>query len=137
MSKEELLVVKDLKVSFKSGYNKFITIVRGIDLTIHKGEIIGIVGESGSGKSVTSKSFLNINENAVVSAEKMEIDGIDLTDKKSNRFWQTVRGDKIGYIPQDPLTSLNPTRKIGKQLLDALNKNEDWNKKTYQEKENT
>ncbi|MEI2461992.1 ABC transporter ATP-binding protein [Mycoplasmopsis felis] len=134
MSKEELLVVKDLKVSFKSGYNKFITIVRGIDLTIHKGEIIGIVGESGSGKSVTSKSFLNINENAVVSAERMEINGIDLTNKKSNRFWQTIRGHKIGYIPQDPLTSLNPTRKIGKQLLDALNKNEDWNKKTYQEK---
>ncbi|QCZ36466.1 ABC transporter ATP-binding protein [Mycoplasma nasistruthionis] len=132
--KEKLLDVRNLKVSFKLRRNKFITIVRGIDLKINKGEIIGIVGESGSGKSVTSKSLLNINENAFITADKMEIDSIDLLQSTKDKFWQTIRGHKIGYIPQDPLTSLNPTRKIGKQLLDALNKNADWKDKTYIEK---
>ncbi|MCU4706363.1 ABC transporter ATP-binding protein [Mycoplasma sp. CSL7503-lung] len=132
--KEKLLDIKDLRVSFKLRRNKFITIVRGVDIELNKGEIIGIVGESGSGKTVTSKSFLNINENAVISSEKMEIEGIDLTQSKKEKFWQTIRGHKIGYIPQDPLTSLNPTRKIGKQLIDALNKNEDWKNKPYSEK---
>ncbi|WP_324672502.1 ABC transporter ATP-binding protein [Mycoplasma sp. 888] len=133
-NKDLLLDVKNLKVSFKLRRNKFITIVRGVDLKIKKGEIIGIVGESGSGKSVTSKSLLNINENSFITADKMEIDGIDLLSSKKDKFWETIRGHKIDYIPQDPLTSLNPTRKIGKQLLDALNKNPEWKKSTYLEK---
>ncbi|EIE39963.1 oligopeptide ABC transporter ATP-binding protein [Mycoplasmopsis canis UF31] len=132
--KEILLDVKNLKVSFKVKRNKYINIVRGVDLQIGKGEIIGIVGESGSGKSVTSKSFLNINENSLITADKMQISDTDLLKSKKESFWQTVRGHKIGYIPQDPLTSLNPTRKIGKQLLDALNKNKEWSKKTYMAK---
>ncbi|MCU9933469.1 ABC transporter ATP-binding protein [Mycoplasmopsis cynos] len=129
-----LLEVKNLKVSFRLKRNKYINIVRGIDIEIKRGEIIGIVGESGSGKSVTSKSFLNINDNAFMTADKMEIDGIDLQKSKKESFWKLIRGHKIGYIPQDPLTSLNPTRKIGKQLLDALNKNIEWSNKLYSEK---
>ncbi|MFV8473350.1 ABC transporter ATP-binding protein [Mycoplasma sp. VS424B] len=132
--KEKLLTVENLKVSFKLRRNKFITIVRGVDLEINKGEIIGLVGESGSGKSVTSKALLNINDNSFTTADKMEIDGIDLLEHKKDSFWQKIRGHKIGYIPQDPLTSLNPTRKIGKQLLDALNKNDDWKDKDLNEK---
>ncbi|QGZ97601.1 oligopeptide ABC transporter, ATP-binding protein OppD [Mycoplasma sp. NEAQ87857] len=129
---EKLLDVKNLKVSFKIKRNKFITIVRGIDLDINRGQIVGLVGESGSGKSVTSKSLLYINDNAFITADVASIDGIDLTLSNKNKFWEKIRGHKIGYIPQDPLTSLNPTRKIGKQLLDALNKNEDWKKRpTY------
>ncbi|MFV8470214.1 ABC transporter ATP-binding protein [Mycoplasma sp. 654] len=132
--KEKLLTVENLKVSFKLRRNKFITIVRGVNLEINKGEIIGLVGESGSGKSVTSKALLNINDNSFTTADKMEIDGIDLLEQKKDSFWQKIRGHKIGYIPQDPLTSLNPTRKIGKQLLDALNKNDDWKDKDLNEK---
>ncbi|APJ38225.1 ABC transporter ATP-binding protein [Mycoplasmopsis pullorum] len=134
MKKEIILKVKNLKVSFKLKRNKFINIVRGIDLNIEKGQIVGLVGESGSGKSVTSKSLLNVNERSFMSADIMEIDGIDLTSYKRESQWQKIRGQKIGYIPQDPLTSLNPTRKIGKQLIDALNKNEDWKDKKYEEK---
>lgn len=131
---KKLLSVKNLKVSFKISKKKFISIVRGVDLNIYKGQIVGLVGESGSGKSVTSKSLLNVNENAFVTADKMEIDNIELTNLKKEKQWQKIRGHKIGYIPQDPLTSLNPTRKIGKQLLDALNKNADWKQKKYIEK---
>ncbi|QZE12642.1 ABC transporter ATP-binding protein [Mycoplasma sp. Ms02] len=128
-----LLSVKNLKVSFKTGRNKFMTIVRGVDLEIKRGQIVGLVGESGSGKSVTSKSLLNVNENSIFTADQMEIDGIDLTSLKTKQ-WVKIRGQKIGYIPQDPLTSLNPTRKIGKQLLDALNENTNWKDKSSEEK---
>lgn len=135
MNKDTLLSVKNLKVSFKIGRKKYINIVRGVTLELKKGQIVGLVGESGSGKSVTSKSLLNINENAIVTADEMMIEGIDLSELKKDGQWQKIRGQKIGYIPQDPLTSLNPTRKIGKQLLDALNKNEDWKDKKINEKQ--
>ncbi|WP_036452249.1 ABC transporter ATP-binding protein [Mycoplasma buteonis] len=134
MEKETLLRVRNLKVNFRTGRGKFINIVRGVDLNIKRGQIVGLVGESGSGKTVTSKSLININENAIITADEMVINNIDLTQSTKEKFWQTIRGNEIGYIPQDPLTSLNPTRKIGKQLLDALNTNKDWKNKKYTEK---
>ncbi len=114
-----LLNVKNLSVSFKTGRKKIINIVRGVDLKILKGQIVGLVGESGSGKSVTSKALLNINDLSITDSDKMMIGDISLKDLKK-RDWSKIRGKKIGYIPQDPLTSLNPTRTIGKQLLDVL-----------------
>lgn len=129
-----LLNVRNLEVSFKTGQNNLLKIIRGVDLFVKKGEIVGLVGESGSGKSVTSKSLINVNLNTIIRADKMEIDGVDLTKCKKEKDWLRIRGHKIGYIPQDPLTSLNPTRKIGKQLLDALNINEEWKGKPYTEK---
>ena len=124
--KEVLLNVKNLKVSFKVNRKKIINIVRGVDLKILKGQIVGLVGESGSGKSVTSKALMNINEFAITESDEMKINDISLKDLK-NKDWSKIRGKKIGYIPQDPLTSLNPTRTIGKQLLDALGESEEFN----------
>ncbi|ENY68493.1 Oligopeptide ABC transporter, ATP-binding protein [Metamycoplasma auris 15026] len=135
LDKNKLLEVKNLHVSFPVGRKKTIHIVRGVDLVVKRGEIVGLVGESGSGKSVTSKTLINVNENGIVSADKIQIDNLELSSiLKKEKHWQLVRGQKIGYIPQDPLTSLNPTRTIGKQLLDALNNNPDWIDKTYTEK---
>lgn len=123
-----LLDVRNLQVSFKTGRKKVIRIVRGVDLKIRRGQIIGLVGESGSGKSVTSKSLLNINEFDITESDRMILNtkdsngnyhSLDLSSLK-NKEWIKVRGKKIGYIPQDPLTSLNPTRTIKKQLLDVL-----------------
>ncbi|QBF34737.1 ABC transporter ATP-binding protein [Mycoplasmopsis phocirhinis] len=131
-----LLEVQNLRVDFKNGRKNFIRIVRGLDLKIKRGEIVGLVGESGSGKSVTSKSLINVNDGAQFAADKMQIEDLDLTKIKKSQQWQAIRGSYIGYIPQDPLTSLNPTRKIGKQLLDALNLNAEWNGKTYLQKRN-
>lgn len=137
-----LLDVKNLQVSFKIGRKKIIKIVRGIDLKIRKGQIIGLVGESGSGKSVTSKSLLNLNQFDITESDKMLLYSynknngkttIDLTKLKENE-WVKVRGKKIGYIPQDPLTSLNPTRTIKKQLLDVLTHDQRF--KTKEEKVN-
>lgn len=119
VDREVLLNVKNLNVSFKLNRKKIIRIVRGIDLKILKGQIIGLVGESGSGKSVTSKALMNINDFSITECDEMRIGDISLKDLKE-KDWSKIRGKKIGYIPQDPLTSLNPTRTIGKQLLDVL-----------------
>ncbi|VEU60771.1 ABC-type dipeptide/oligopeptide/nickel transport system ATP-binding protein (DppD/OppD) [Mycoplasmopsis bovigenitalium] len=131
-----LLDIENLRVDFKNGRKNFIRIVRGLDLKIRKGEIVGLVGESGSGKSVTSKALINVNDGAYFLADKMQIEDLDLNKIKKENLWQKIRGHYIGYIPQDPLTSLNPTRKIGKQLLDALNLNPEWKEKSYVEKRN-
>ncbi|AZG68761.1 ABC transporter ATP-binding protein [Mycoplasma struthionis] len=133
---DKVLEVRNLHVSFAQTKKKNIHIVRGVDLDVKRGEIVGLVGESGSGKSVTSKTLINVNENGIITADKIQIGDYELTKIKKNKHWEFIRGQKIGYIPQDPLTSLNPTRTIGKQLLDALNNNEDWKDKTYSEKKN-
>lgn len=135
--KDDLLLdIENLRVDFKNGRKNFIRIVRGLDLKIRKGEIVGLVGESGSGKSVTSKALINVNDGAYFLADKMQIEDLDLNKIKKENLWQKIRGHYIGYIPQDPLTSLNPTRKIGKQLLDALNLNPEWKEKSYVKKRN-
>ncbi|WP_406617239.1 ABC transporter ATP-binding protein [Mycoplasmopsis adleri] len=126
----QLLKVRNLTVDFQNGRNSLIRIVRGIDLDIENGQIVGLVGESGSGKSVTSKSLINVNENALTAFDELSIDDLDLSKIKKQKQWEGIRGHYIGYIPQDPLTSLNPTRTIGKQLLDALNLNEEWKGKS-------
>ncbi|WP_036438099.1 ABC transporter ATP-binding protein [Mycoplasmopsis gallinarum] len=132
---DQLLKVRNLTVDFKTSQKQTIRIIRGIDLDIKKGQIVGLVGESGSGKSVTSKSLINVNDGAIINADEMQIADYDLTKiGKHKKLWQKIRGQYIGYIPQDPLTSLNPTRKIGKQLLDALNLNNEWKNKSKNEK---
>lgn len=131
---QTLLSVKNLQVSFKVSKKSHINIIRGVNLKIGRSQIVGVVGESGSGKSVMFKTLMNINENSVFTADEMQIDGINLLDMKKDKDWQKIRGLKIGYVPQDPLTSLNPTRKIGHQMLDALNKNEKMKDLSNQEK---
>ncbi len=120
-----LLNVKNLNVSFNVNRKKIIRIVRGVDLKILRGQIVGLVGESGSGKSVTSKALMNLNDLSITESDEMIIDNISLK-KLKNKEWSKIRGKKIGYIPQDPLTSLNPTRTIGKQLLDVLKDSEEF-----------
>ncbi|CAC13458.1 OLIGOPEPTIDE ABC TRANSPORTER ATP-BINDING PROTEIN [Mycoplasmopsis pulmonis] len=117
-----VLNVKNLNIYFKISKKQKIHVVRGIDLKVAKSQIVGLVGESGSGKTVTSKSFLGINFNDITSSDKMDISGIDASKFIKNKDWLKIRGKKVGYIPQDPLTALNPTRTIGKQLLDVLHK---------------
>ncbi|MBG0730573.1 ABC transporter ATP-binding protein [Mycoplasma sp. 'Moose RK'] len=120
MEKKKILDVKNLHVSFKTGRKEYLEVIRGIDLSVFSGQIVALVGESGSGKSVCSKSLLGINNFAKTTAKKMEIAGTNVLDFKKDYQWQQIRGKKIGYIPQDPLVALNPTRTIGKQLLDAI-----------------
>ena len=116
---ETKLEVRDLRVSFRTTNGK-VQAVRGIDFDLAKGETLAIVGESGSGKSVTSKAILGIQAgNAITESGEIIYDGKDLL-KISEEDFHKIRGDKISMIFQDPMSSLNPIVKIGKQLTEAM-----------------
>ena len=113
------LQVRNLRISFRTANGK-VQAVRGIDFDLAKGETLAIVGESGSGKSVTSKAILGIQAgNAITESGEIIYDGKDLL-KISEEDFHKIRGDKIAMIFQDPMSSLNPIVKIGKQLTEAM-----------------
>ena len=118
-NKEKKLEVKNLQVSFRTqGGN--VKAVRDISFDLYKGETLAIVGESGSGKSVTSKAIIGIlAPNSIVEGGEILYDGQDLL-KISEDDFHKIRGDKISMIFQDPLSSLNPIVRVGKQLTEAM-----------------
>lgn len=120
-----IVKVRDLRVTFKNSKTKKpFDVIRGIDFDIKDKEIVGFIGESGSGKSVTAKSLLNINGELKNSVSSLIVDGTDLVEKgsitKKKSIWKQIRGKKIAYIPQDAMTSLNPTSKISTQIVESL-----------------
>ena len=116
---EKKLEVKNLRISFKTANGK-VQAVRNINFDLNKGETLAIVGESGSGKSVTSKSILGILAgNAIIESGEIIYDGRDLLKITEDEFYR-IRGDKIAMIFQDPMSSLNPIMRIGKQLTEAM-----------------
>ncbi len=125
-----ILSVNDLHVSFKTD-DGLVHAVRGVSYDLHKGETLCIVGESGSGKSVTSKTIMGIlSKNAVIESGSIMYEGEDLTKIEEKEFHR-IRGHKIGMIFQDPLSSLNPIMKIGKQITEAMLVNSDREKLKY------
>ncbi len=113
------LQVRDLRVSFRTTNGK-VQAVRGLDFDLAEGETLAIVGESGSGKSVTSKAILGIQAaNSITESGEIIYDGKDLL-KISEEDFHKIRGDKISMIFQDPMSSLNPIVKIGRQLTEAM-----------------
>ncbi len=116
---ETKMSVRDLRISFRTSNGK-VQAVRGISFDLAKGETLAIVGESGSGKSVTSKAILGIQAgNAITESGEIIYDGKDLLKINEEEFHK-IRGDKIAMIFQDPMSSLNPIVKIGKQLTEAM-----------------
>ena len=116
---EKKLEVKNLRVSFKTANGK-VQAVRDVSFDLNKGETIAIVGESGSGKSVTSKAILGILAgNSIIEGGEIIYDGKDLLKITEDEFYR-IRGDRIAMIFQDPLSSLNPIMRIGKQLTEAM-----------------
>jgi oligopeptide/dipeptide ABC transporter ATP-binding protein len=115
----DLLTVSELATQFAIG-GSVVKAVDGVSLSISKGEIHGLVGESGSGKTVTGLSIIRLvpKPGKIVSGD-VELDGIHLLDLPEREMHQ-VRGKRISMIFQDPLSSLNPTFKIGSQLMDTL-----------------
>ncbi|GAA5349405.1 ABC transporter ATP-binding protein [Streptococcus uberis] len=118
MSKETILSVNNLHVDFKT-YAGDVKAIRDINFELKKGETLAIVGESGSGKSVTTRTLMGLNaKNATISGD------IDFKGKKLNELkeqdWVKVRGKEIAMIFQDPMTSLDPTMKIGMQIAEAI-----------------
>ena len=116
---EKKLQVRGLTISFRTS-NGRVHAVRDIDFDLYKGETLAIVGESGSGKSVTSKAILGILAgNSIIEGGEIIYDGKDLL-KITEEDFHKIRGDKIAMIFQDPMSSLNPIVRIGKQLTEAM-----------------
>lgn len=128
--REAILKIRDLKISFKTD-NGIVHAIRGVDLDLFKGETIAIVGESGSGKSVTTKTIMGLlanngtiedgsiyyTWNDEYTGEKKEVDIVKLTEKECQK---EIRGRKIAMVFQDPMTSLDPTMTIGKQIMEPM-----------------
>jgi len=130
--KEKVLSVKDLVVSFKTDRG-IVHAVRGVSFDLYKGETLCIVGESGSGKSVTNKAIIGISSaNAIIENGQILYEGEDLVRVSEEEFHR-IRGHKIGMIFQDPLSALNPTMRVGKQIMEATLINRNVVKKYYEE----
>ena len=128
----KVLEVKNLRVNFKSD-SGMVYAVRGVSFDLYKGETLCIVGESGSGKSVTSKTVMGIlANNAVVESGQILYEGEDLIRVSEEEFHR-IRGHKIGMIFQDPLSSLNPICRVGKQITEATLINRNILKRHYNE----
>ncbi len=119
MNKEVKLSVNNLKISFRTDAGK-VQAVRDISFDLYKGDTLAIVGESGSGKSVTSRAVMGISAvNAIYEGGEILYDGQDLVRIPEEEMHK-LRGDKIAMIFQDPLSSLNPIMRIGKQITEAM-----------------
>lgn len=118
-TKERLLDVKGLTVEI-DGRRGPAVVVDGIDLHVTKGETLGVVGESGCGKSLTMLSLMRLLPNKIkVTSGSADFDGQDL-QKMSARALRKVRGGEIGFVFQDPMTSLNPVMRVGDQICEPL-----------------
>ena len=117
--KKVLLSIKDLQVKFRVR-GRILTAIRGISLDIYENETIAIVGESGSGKSVFTKSFLGmLDKNGGIVGGSIMYEGQDMAHFTEDQ-WRKIRGKKIAMVMQDPMTSLNPLKTVGKQIQESI-----------------
>lgn len=124
MTKEPILSAKDVEIQF-SLRGKKLTAIRRCSLDLYEGETLAIVGESGSGKSVFTKSFLGmLDSNGRITNGSIMYEGKDLATYKKEKDWRTIRGKKISMVMQDPMTSLNPLKKVGKQIQESIELNQ-------------
>ena len=121
-----ILSAKDVNIQFNLR-GKVLHAIRGIDLDLYQGEVLAIVGESGSGKSVFTKSFMGLlDANSSITSGTIDYYGmadgkpLRLSDLRTEKDWLRVRGREIAMVMQDPMTSLNPLKTIGAQIMEAV-----------------
>ena len=115
-----ILSVRDLNIKFNLR-GRTLHALRDVSLDLYKGESLAIVGESGSGKSVFVKSFMGLlDANGWVDSGEILYNGEDLTKYTQEKQWLKIRGKQIAMVLQDPMTSLNPLKTIGAQIMEAI-----------------
>jgi peptide/nickel transport system ATP-binding protein len=124
---ESILTLRDFRVSFPT-INGTVQAVRGLDLDVGAGEMVGVVGESGSGKSVTFLGLMGLLPKSTIIEGSAQIAGEELVGRTSKKM-REVRGKKIAMIFQDPLSALNPVQKIGRQIVEMIQAHEKISKK--------
>ena len=122
MTNSPLLEMKDVHISFTTSTG-VVEAVRGVNMSIYPGQSVAIVGESGSGKSTTAMSILGLLPGTgKVTGGQILFEGEDITHYNNKQF-ESLRGDKIGLVPQDPMSNLNPVWRIGTQVEESLKAN--------------
>jgi peptide/nickel transport system ATP-binding protein len=117
---DPLLEIENLKVIFHGDRGSVTHAVDGLDLTIHRGQTLGLVGESGCGKTVTALSVMGLLPKASAEVSgRIRFDGAELLSL-SDRAMRNLRGDRLAMIFQEPMTSLNPSYSIGEQIAESL-----------------
>ena len=121
MPKEVLLEVKDLRTEFFSSKKSSVTAVADVSFDINKGEILGLVGESGCGKSVTSLSIMQLLKDTPgkITNGQIILDGVDLVTAPDEEV-RKIRGGKMSMIFQEPMSALNPSMRIDKQMIETI-----------------
>jgi oligopeptide transport system ATP-binding protein len=115
-----ILSAKDIEIQF-SLRGRLLTAIRKCSMDLYEGEALAIVGESGSGKSVFTKSFIGmLDANGSIIGGSIMYDGIDISKYRTEAQWLTIRGKRISMVMQDPMTSLNPLKKVGKQIQESI-----------------
>ena len=123
MSQNTVLEIKDLEVELYSEKGP-LPVIDKVNLSIKEGEIVGVVGESGCGKSMLASAIMNLlNSPAQIAAGTIFYEGQDMTTLSTKEF-QKIRGNEISMIFQEPMTSLNPLMKVGKQIEEAIKAHE-------------
>lgn len=119
-NKKVILSVKDLVIKFRLR-GDVLTAIREASLDLYEGESLAIVGESGSGKSVFTKSFMGLLDgNGWIDSGSITFEGEEISNYKTENDWIKIRGKKIAMVFQDPMTSLNPLKTVGKQVQEAV-----------------
>ena len=122
--KNVILTARDIVVEFDVR-DRVLTAIRGVSLELREGEVLALVGESGSGKSVLTKTFTGmLEDNGRIASGSIDYRGQELTNLKSHKDWESIRGKKIATIFQDPMTSLDPIQTIGSQITEVIRKHQ-------------
>ena len=122
--RKTVLSAKDIEVKFRVREN-YLTAIRNVSLDLYEGETFAIVGESGSGKSVFTKTFTGmLDSNGAITHGSIQFHDKDLVQLKTDKDWEGIRGAKISTVFQDPMTSLNPIKTIGSQIVEVIEKHQ-------------
>jgi peptide/nickel transport system ATP-binding protein len=122
---ESILQIRDLRVTFNTQMGE-LKAVRGIDVDVAPGEILGVVGESGSGKSVSFLAAMGLLPSSATITGSVNLDGQELIGSKRKAF-RSVRGKSLAMVFQDPLSALNPVHRVGDQIVEMIQSHQDMN----------
>jgi oligopeptide/dipeptide ABC transporter ATP-binding protein len=122
---DSILQIRDLRVTFKTQMGE-LRAVRGVDVDVAAGEILGVVGESGSGKSVSFLAAMGLLPKSATITGSVKLDGQELIGSKS-KVIRSVRGRSLAMVFQDPLSALNPVHRVGDQIVEMIQSRQDMN----------
>lgn len=125
MMSNSVLQIRDLRVTFNTQMGE-LKAVRGIDVDVAPGEILGVVGESGSGKSVSFLAAMGLLPSSATITGSVKLDGQELIGSKRKAF-RSVRGKSLAMVFQDPLSALNPVHRVGDQIVEMIQSHQDMN----------